>query len=180
MISGLNGAVALSQGARRLDLGGVIEFTANGGLNCTMFAEMAAFEFRIKARAVGVAIGSDGQPIPTIPQPSEVQTWTEIATNVPLLEDALIHFGRADDWFDIYKCLECLFTLYGGEAEFYKLKWAPRSRINLMKQSADLLRHAIRARPTQVRPPHPMKIKEAQDLLKSLLRRALEDKRARP
>jgi hypothetical protein len=66
--------------------------------------------------------------------------------------------------------------LYGGEHEFYKLKWESENKIELMKRSADSHRHAKRARPMQKPPSNPMKIEEAQNLLAFLLRRALEDK----
>ena len=47
------------------------------------------------------------QPIPPSPTvPSEVQAWATLADDDELLEDALIYFGRATDWFDIYKTLE--------------------------------------------------------------------------
>jgi hypothetical protein len=105
MISRLNGAVALSQGARPVFFGSVVEFTSDGRLHRTMFAETASLEGRDKMRAFCVVCGPDGQPLPTTPQRSEVQGWAAIAEIEGLLEDALIHFGRADDWFDIYKCL---------------------------------------------------------------------------
>ena len=98
-----------------------------------------------------------------------MQGRTAIAEIEELLDDALIDFGRADDWFDIYKCLECLFELYGGEHEFYKLKWEPKDKIKLAKRTADSYRHAKRARPGQKPPPNPMKIGEAKDLLAILL-----------
>jgi hypothetical protein len=176
MILRLNGAVALSQGARPVSFGGAVEFTSGGRLNHTVFAEIVGLEGRDKMRASGVVCGPDGQPLPTTPQRSEVQGWAAIAEIERLLEDALIHFGRRGDWFDIYKCLECLFGLYRGKREFYKLNWESKKKIKLMKQSADLHRHAKRARPEQKPPPNPMKIEEAQNLLASLLRRALEDK----
>jgi hypothetical protein len=59
-IERLNGAVALSQGAKPLRFGGVIEIAHDGKLHRTMFAEMGAFELRDKMRAFGVAIGPDG------------------------------------------------------------------------------------------------------------------------
>jgi hypothetical protein len=176
MISRLNGALALSQGARPVSFGGVVEFTSDGRLHRTVFAEIMSLEGRDKMRASGVVCGPDGQPLPATPQRSEVQGWMAIAEIEGLLEDALVHFGRADDWFDIYKCLECLFGLYGGKDEFYKLMWESEKKIDLIKWTADSHRHAKRARPKQKPPPNPMKIEEAQNLLAFLLRRALEDK----
>src|SRR4051794_36595208 len=128
IIERLNGAVALSQGADPVRFHGVVEFAPDGGRRRIFFGEAHA-RARAKARAEGMAIGPDGQPIPTPPQPTEVQSWAEIAENDPLLEDALIYFGRATDWFDFYKSLECLILRFGGkkngEAKFLALGWAP-------------------------------------------------------
>jgi hypothetical protein len=170
MISRLNGAVALSQGARPIVLGGVIEFTSDGRLNQHVFAEGVAVG-RAKVRGHAVVLGPDGQTRPATPRPSEVQGWMEVAKREALLEDALVYFGRANDWFDIYKCLECLFKLYGGEDKFCKLQWQSKEKIKLMKQTANLHRHA-----KNVPPANPMKIKEARSLLASLLLRSLQDK----
>ena len=174
-IERLNGAVALSQGAKPLRFGGVIEIAHDGKLHRTMFAEMGAYELRDKMRAFGLVIGPDGKPSPPAPpQPTEVQAWTKVAEDDELLDDALIYFGRATDWFDIYKTLECLIMRFGGgkEEAFLSLGWAAAAEITRLKRTANSARHAKRK---FLPPPKPMDVKEARLLLGQLLQRALNE-----
>src|SRR4029077_19712759 len=67
---------------------------------------------------------------PVRPRPSEVQVWNQIAEQEKRLGDALMHFGRAINWFDIYKALECLCDWSGGSgAELKNSNWGPPSEI---------------------------------------------------
>jgi hypothetical protein len=175
LIERLNGAVAISQQARRLRLGGIIQFTPDGRLHRTIFAEMGAVEVRAKVRASATVIRADGKPVPSPPpQPSEVQKWTTVAENDDLLDDALIYFGRATDWFDIYKTLECLILRFGGGSEnaFLALGWALDAEITRLKRTANSARHARRKFNP---PPYPMSLVDARSLLVVLLRRALKE-----
>src|SRR4051794_31102330 len=118
--------MALSQGSRPLRFGGAIQFTEDGHLHRTLFAEMAVFEEGDKAHVILTGSGPDGEPVPpSHPQPSEVQLWAAVADQEDLLHDALVYFGRTSqrpagpvtevpDWFDIYKALECLEKRFGG------------------------------------------------------------------
>src|SRR3954469_10398379 len=75
MVERLNGAVALSQGARPIEFGEGVEFAPDGRLHRHSFGRGSAAG-RGKARATGMAIGPDGQPVaPPAPQPTEVQNW---------------------------------------------------------------------------------------------------------
>ncbi len=170
-IDRLNGAIALSQGARPLYFGGVVEFTPAGLQHRTIFAEMVTAEARSKARAVATVIGLDGKPVSSPPQPSEVQSWAATADDDDFLDDALIYFGRATNWFDIYKTLECLILRHGGsEAAFLALGWASEAEITRLKRTANWARHARR----KFDPPkNPMPLRDAHALLGQLLRRAL-------
>jgi hypothetical protein len=174
-IERLNGAVALSEGTKAVRFGRVVEFALDGRLHHTIFAEMGAFELRSKMRAVGIVIGPDGKPSPPEPpQPTEVQAWTRLAEDDDLLDDALIYFGRATDWFDIYKTLECLIMRFGrGKEElFLSFGWAPAAEITRLKRTANSARHAKR----KFEPPaNPMDLRDARDLLGRLLRRALNE-----
>jgi hypothetical protein len=172
-IERLNGAVNLSQGAKPLRFGGVVQFASDGKLHTTIFVEMGAIELRgSKLRATAILIGQDGKPVPPSPlEPSEVQRWAMAVENDGLLDDALLYFGRATDWFDIYKTLECLILRFGpSEYEFLKLNWASEAEIDRLKRTANWARHAKRKFAS---PPSPMAIKDARSLLAQLLRRAL-------
>ena len=79
-------------------------------------------------------LGPDGRPEPPKPdERSEPQRWLSIAAKDDLLADALTYFARGDDWFDVYKALECLEMRFGGakrgQAErFRRLGWADKAR----------------------------------------------------
>jgi hypothetical protein len=145
----------------------------------TVFLEPASLEPRrpVFGRPTLTAIGPDGQlsPPPPPPQPSEVQLWAMAADNECWLNDALIYLGKATDWFDIYKTLECLIKKSGEgkEKDFFALKWVDEDEIVRLKWTANwVARHARRK---FQRPPKPMELPEARRLVGQLLRRALEE-----
>ena len=163
-IERLNGAIAVSQGAEPVQFDGVVEFSPDGRVHRTVFAEMVVSLGRAKLRATAEALGPDGKPLPAPPpQPSEVQSWITIVDGDALLEDALIYYGRAIDWFDIYKTLECLILRFGGnEAAFFALNWAPADEVERLKRTANWARHARRK---YDRPPNPMTLDDARNLI---------------
>jgi hypothetical protein len=172
LIDRLNGAMALSRDAGPLRFDGVTEFMSDGTRNRTFFAEnfeeMDAFD----TVATVTVTGPDGQPIPPPPaKPSDVQAWAALAEADDFLDDALIYFATATEWFDIYKTLETLILGFGpGEETFLSLSWAPKKDVELLKRTANWARHAKR----KFKPPdNPMEIREARRLIGQLLRRAL-------
>jgi hypothetical protein len=177
MVEYLNGTLALSQGTKPVAYGGAVEFGEDGRLHRMLYVEASVtYTLRgAKARAHAVTLDNDGNPIPSVPQMSEVQRWAGIAENDDLFHEALMYFGKEPTWFNIYKAIECLELRFGGgEAEFGRLGWALASDIKLMKRSANVLRHAKR----KFDPPEkPMTLTEATSLLGSLLRRGLEEVR---
>jgi hypothetical protein len=173
LIERLNGAIAVCQEARPLRLRSVIQFAPDGQLHRTIFAEAVEFSVRSSLRATATVIGADGKPVPPPPpQPSEVQQWALLAERDDLLDDALIYFGRATDWFDIYKALECLMLRFGGERAFLAQAWQSKEEIVRLKQTANWSRHAKR----KFDPPqNPMELKDARGVLGQLLRRAFKE-----
>jgi hypothetical protein len=168
LIDVLKGAVALSQGAGPLKCAGVAELSSDGKLHKTLFPSPHSELDRFRRHAVGPALG-----------PSEAQNWFATAQSDGLIEDALIYYGRATGWFDIYKALECLILKFGdggsdGEREktFKELGWAPKNEIERLKRTANWSRHAQRK---YERLSSPMPIQEARSLLGALLRRALTE-----
>jgi hypothetical protein len=106
----VNGALAISHhnaGVVRVEA--VAEIMSDGTSRRHVFVQIAGAKVRSKVGAVGVAIGPDGKPVPPPPpEPSNAQRWLSIAAEDDLLSDALTYFARGDDWFDVYKALECL------------------------------------------------------------------------
>ena len=172
-IDRLNGAFAISHKAKPLSFEGIAEFTADGQHRFFTFA-VCVMEVRSKARAVGQAIGPDGQPIISPPQASEVQCWSQYADRDELLDDALIFYGKSDNWFNIYNALECLSNRVGGETPFLDLGWELKTEIKRLKQTANWGRHA---KGKFAPPANPMPMKDARELLGRLIRRALMEKR---
>jgi hypothetical protein len=177
LIDRLNGAMALSRDSGPLSFDGVTEFMSDGTRNQTLFAgcfeEMDAFD-----TVDATVTGPDGQPVPPLPPTqSDVQVWAGLAESDDLLDDALIYFGTATEWFDIYKTLETLILRFGAgkkqtqkEKAFLSLTWAPEKDIERLKRTANWARHAKR----RFKPPlNPMELPEARRLLGQLLRRAL-------
>jgi hypothetical protein len=93
------------------------------------------------------------------------------AADDDLLTDALVYFARGDDWFDVYKALECLFC----ERKFLALGWVDEDKIRLLKRTADVKRHSWRGRSGVIPPPQPMERTEARELLVQLMARAFRE-----
>jgi hypothetical protein len=169
LIDRLNGAMALYRDAEPLRFNGITQFTPDGKRHQTIFPE--GVEATAKVGTLTVALtGPGGQPIPSPSTPSDVQVWAGLAEADDYLDDALIYFGTATEWFDIYKTLETLMLSAGGERAFLALNWAPENEIKRLKQTANSARHAkCRYQPV----PNPMELAEAGRLIGQLLRRAL-------
>jgi hypothetical protein len=169
-IQQLNGAVALYERATSVQFGGLIG--PDGRRH--NFAEMRAVETGDKAQMALEVSASDGQPIFAMPTPSQVQDWIQLTNDDDLLRDALVYFGRAMNWFDIYKVLECLISRFGGSEEnFLALEWAPHAEVKLLKRTANsIFRHA---RHKFDPPEEPMSLERARELIACLLRHALAE-----
>jgi hypothetical protein len=169
----MNGLFAVTHRARTLRLENVVEFFEDGSQRRHVFAHLGATELRCKVRAEAVVLDAQGNPRPPpTPKPTDAQRWSNLAADDDLLADTLTYFGRGDDWFDIYKALECLIIRFAGgtDATFLKLGWAAKSEIELLKRTANYERHARRKFDP---PPNPMPRATARELLGLLIARAL-------
>ncbi len=173
LIEQVNGALGVSHRARVVRLEGIAEILSDGTRRC-VFAEVLSEELRCKDQLTAVVLGPDGKPKPSpSSEPSNPQRWLSIAAEDDLLADALTYFARGNDWFDIYKALECLILRFGGrEKEFLDLGWADADEITRLKRTANSERHARR----KFDPPRsPMRPNEARDLLAKLMARAFHE-----
>lgn len=174
----VNGALAVSHhNTGVVRVAAIAEMMSDGSRHVFVQVSGTA-KARSRVGAVGVAIGPGGKPAPPPPpEPSNAQRWLSIAAEDDLLADALTFFGRSDNWFDIYKALECLIGDFGGgkEDEFLALGWASKTKIGLLKRTADFWRHSPRGRPKVAPPPSPMEQTEARDLLAKLMARAFQE-----
>jgi hypothetical protein len=201
-INRLNGLMALSHAdSEPVRLQAVIRFK-DGHLHRHLIPGTGKFKARGSMITDTTVIGANGKPVPpSAPEPSEVQRWLTIADQEDLLNDALNYFGRvpqspagpeaghagtpameATEWFDIYKALECIEKRFGGDETAFRnfasdRNWTSRSKLELLKRTANWARHARRKFDP---PPNPMGFKEARELLGQLLRRALEEAANQP
>jgi hypothetical protein len=177
LMNEVNGAMRARYGTWAVRLDGIAEIFSDGTHQPQVVGELGVMErpdkVKIGDRLVADVFGPDGKPKPDpAPRPSDPQRWLSIAAEDDLLGDALVYFARGDDWFDVYKALECLFGRFGGERKFLALGWADEDKIKLLKQTADTERRSRRGRPKVVPPDHPMERTEARDLLAKLMARA--------
>jgi hypothetical protein len=182
LMNEVNGAMLTRYGTWAVRLDGLAEIFSDGTHQPQLVGELGVMErpdkVKIGDRPVAEVFSADGKPKPDpAPRPSEVQRWLSIAADDDLLADALVHFARGDDWFDIYKALECLEMRFGGEEEFCSLGWADKGKIKLLKRTANSGRHA---RKKFDPPPHPMERTEARDLLAQLMARAFHEASTTP
>ena len=174
LMNEVNGAMLARYGTWAVRLDGIAEIFSAGTHQPQVIGELGVMErpdkVKIGDRLVADVFGSDGKPKPDpAPWPSDPQRWLSIAAEDDLLADALIYFARCDDWFDVYKALECLEKRFGGEEKFLTLGWAAKGKIKLLKQTANSARHA---RKKFAPPTHPMERAEARALLAQLMARA--------
>lgn len=163
----LNGALAISHRAKEVENDGIVELMEDGSARRHVFAKPLGLEMRVKAGAAAVVIGPDGKSKPD-PEPvrSLPQRWLKITDADGYLADALIYYSRGDDWFDIFKALECLFARFGGEVKFKAREWVDKGKVDRLRQTANNQRHA-RLKNKEVR--NPMERREARSVLGALI-----------
>ena len=180
LVSRMNGAISLWNGAQPVRFAGVYRIDESGKQHAFIFAEMAAMEFgRCIMRATAVVLGPDGKPIsPPPPEPSAPQKWNRLAEKNDDVSDLLDHLGRANNWYDIYKTIELAAHLVGSKHRLWRLADTQALTLKNLDRTANFYRHARGA----TRPAHPFTLNEARPLLawmvRTVLDRALESSAA--
>ena len=151
MLDKLNGAMSAIHHCDALRFEGVGYFDENGQLKRHVFATAEGTLLRAYLSATGVTLNSDGSvPQSPPPQPSKVQAWFAKAMTDDDTGDFLYHVGNANNWYELYKAIEMLETIVGGER---KLREALASKVSgwkTMRTTANYHRHARGHRPTQL------------------------------
>ena len=151
LIGRLNGALSLWTDARPVRFGGVYKIDEAGNRHAWVFAELVAELGRFVMRATAVLIGPDGKPVPPPPPaPSVPQGWTTLASANDDVADLLDHFGRSDNWYDIYKTFEFAQHIVGSEHKLSRLlgdRWKDAKNV---RTSANFYRHAKAHRPSKL------------------------------
>jgi hypothetical protein len=101
-----------------------------------------------------------------VPVASATQRRIEAARSQDLISDILIFTARADNWFDIFKAMETLEDLIGGES--VARSKAPQWKN--IKRTANYHRHA---RAVHQLPKVPATIDEAREVIVALAQHAL-------
>jgi len=118
------------------------------------------------------------------PQPSDVESWLSLAKRDKAVADAFHFFGFRRDWFNLYKVYEIIRDDVGGEVKLKEKNWVPNKYLKNFTRTAqsreaigDDARHASE----KPAPPekNPMTRKEAESLIRKLLRDWLSSKTQR-
>jgi hypothetical protein len=170
LIARMNGALGLWNRTRPVRFDGVLRIDEDGKQHAYMFASMSASMGRLRGRATAVALGPDGKPLPPPPpKPSAPQAWNALAERDDDVSDLLDHFGRADNWYDVYKAIEFASHIAGGEHKLWKLLGDQAKPIKNLKATANYYRHAKAPKPAQL-----TSLPEARGTLAFLVRSVLE------
>lgn len=169
----LNGALKLTVSSEPVAMASVAHVNDAGVRSTYMFIEPASMRVRAFAlRPVVVAYDADGNLIPPPPpSPSRAQRWASLGRSYDVVADMLDHYGRADNWFDIYKTIELAEALFGGEHKLKRTLGPRAADAKRLKQSANFYRHA-----RQVEPDDLLSLGNASLLLGDLMQIVLDAK----
>jgi len=106
---------------------------------------------------------------PPPPQPSDAQKWLQLAEKNDLIAELLDHFGRADNWYDIYKTIEVAEKVVSGERALQGVMGSAAQDLKDMRTSANSHRHFDGHKPAK-----PFSLSESKSLLAQVVRAALQ------
>jgi hypothetical protein len=175
LVEKLNGIAAIVGLPLRLRFEGIVQIADDGRLHRTLFADPGKFCVSPGMGTRAIVRRPDGVEVPPgPPKPTETQQWMGAAASDPPLRDALGYLGKGLDWPNIYKVVECLEAFGGGERALQQSGWASANKIKLLKRTANMHRHREGKEPP---PATPMPPEEARQLIRHLVRQALQHAR---
>lgn len=158
LIDHINGALLLEDANAQLISHGItLCFGEDGGRLPVVIAAKANITlkgFRVRARGV-VGAGSPEEE----PSASIMQVRLQKADKEPIMSDLLTFITRADNWFDLFKAMELVERLIGGEARAQAIS----SEWKRVRQTANRHRHA--PSPKHTLPRNPPQVPEARAVL---------------
>lgn len=171
----LNGAITLYCKSSPVVMQNLIEFDENGQYRRHAFGQLNAILARTKLKAVAFVVGPDVKvPQGVQPSPSTVQLLSENrSANIDIV-DAITYFGRADNWFDLYKCIECIKSTGLLNNVIIDDNICSKTTFDNTNRTANYHRHA-RADP----PKKPVPFLEARETIRRVLERVVELSRQR-
>jgi hypothetical protein len=169
LVARLNGALLLANQTRPVKVAGVSKIDIDGKLHPWSYAVSIEFECQARDRITMEVIGPDGLSKATpAPGPSLPQHLNQLAELNDVASDLLDHFGRANNWYDIYKTLEFSASLVGSEHKLQVLLGVHASDAKNLKATANFYRHAKAHRPNNL-----VSLNEAMTILVIVVRAAL-------
>lgn len=153
LLAGVNAMLRLVGGGP-FTSGAVFEFVPDGPPRRIILATIDASFGRIIARGVGVVIGPDGSVVEAPPPvPTRTQRMLDAASSDPLAADVLHHLSLADDWYEIYKCLEAMGAMQDSVRKKLAMQSGiPADDIENLRQTANYYRHYKTYRPATLLP----------------------------
>jgi len=164
IVAVLSGAIGLAMGGEPVRCGPVYRAWEDGRIDANVSASFAG-RMRLSGFPPSVTVhDKDGNLVGPPPAPTSAQQWIAAALDDEDIADLLTFFGRADNWFDLYKTIEMAEKIEGGEhalrARFPNLK--------LIKTTANSNRHARGHMPGA-----PVSFKEAHEEVGGVVRAVL-------
>jgi hypothetical protein len=163
----MSGAAKVFSSGASVSLGDAMQVHADGSRTAIkrVIANMrAGLEF-LATISTGTKTGE--------PPEREAQRWLMLAEEDDNVADALEHFTRADNWFDLYKVYEVICRGVGGEAALDDKEWATTYRIEDVRRTANHYRHYRRR---GEKPATPLNTDQARELLRQAMRAWLTEK----
>jgi hypothetical protein len=121
----------------------------------------------IRVRTGPIEVSVPGQARPR----SEAERIIELSEEDDYIADALEHFARSHDWFDLYKTLEVLEDDLGRRDVIWQSGWATRAEVTDLVLTANYYRHS-----RVKRPPNLLTSQQARDVVRRVLREWLKAK----
>ena len=171
-VRSINSAMFHTVGSRLVEADTIVEIKKDGAIGRHVILAMAALEARADVAAVAIVTNAKGEVVEEEPKPSLQQRWLTAAERSENLSDLLAHGFHRDDWYEMYKALEVLEGLHGGEKALLDSRAEQAAEIKALKRTANYYhRHA---RGKYDKPKRPLTLDEAKTLLTSLIKEAFD------
>jgi hypothetical protein len=166
IVERLNGeALLIHDNARLVKIGAPIKFGPDGKMEAILFAATGVAKKGSRARG-RAATGQTGQP-------TQMQKWFVDAERDRNRAELFVHLSRTrqnDTWFDLYKSMELVQRLAGGEHKLEAALGADKKEWKKAKRTADCYRHAPGCK---CLPPSPPTYADAEKFLLRVVRKFL-------
>jgi hypothetical protein len=168
----MNSIVLNSYGGEWVQADGVIEIDRNGDLNKHVILEPKPVKIRISVGTPTISIdGEDSKVNGQIQVLTLQQDWWSMAKHDDILTDLLVHGSKNGDWIEMYKVIEKVEQIFGGE---YALKKAVATETAISAESIAQLKRTAnfyhRHTSGKYLPPaNPTSLKEAKQVIAKLI-----------